>query len=73
MTARIPAFVLGGSGYVAGELLRLIAAHPGLELAAAMSDSRPGESVGDVFPHLRSAYPGTVFCSQGELAHAGNM
>jgi N-acetyl-gamma-glutamyl-phosphate reductase len=68
MTARIPAFVLGGSGYVAGELLRLIAAHPGLELAAAMSDSRPGESVGDVFPHLRSAYPGTVFCSQGELA-----
>ena len=28
-----PAVVLGGTGYVAGELLRLIAGHPRLELA----------------------------------------
>jgi len=29
---KIPAIVLGGTGYVAGELLRLIAAHPSVEL-----------------------------------------
>ena len=45
MTARIPTIVLGGTGYVAGELLRLIAGHPQFELAAVMSDSQPGDSV----------------------------
>jgi len=34
--------VLGGTGYVAGELLRLLAAHPHFRLAAVMSDSQPG-------------------------------
>ena len=33
MTARVPAIILGGTGYVAGELLRLILGHPRLELA----------------------------------------
>jgi N-acetyl-gamma-glutamyl-phosphate reductase len=68
MSARVPAFVLGGSGYVAGELLRLIAAHPQLELAAALSDSRPGEPVADAFPHLRCVYPALAFASQREVA-----
>ena len=36
MSAPIPAVVLGGTGYVAGELLRLIATHPRLKLAAVM-------------------------------------
>ena len=57
----IPTIVLGGTGYVAGELLRLIAGHPDFELAAIMSDSQPGESVGKPFPHLASAYPETRF------------
>ena len=34
--ARVPTLVLGGTGYVAGELLRLIAGHPHLELVAAI-------------------------------------
>ena len=38
----MPAIVLGGTGYVAGELLRLIAGHPRLELAGILSDSQPG-------------------------------
>jgi len=38
----IPAVVLGGSGYVAGELLRLIAGHPRFALAAVLSESQPG-------------------------------
>jgi N-acetyl-gamma-glutamyl-phosphate reductase common form len=68
--ARIPAFVLGGTGYVAGELLRLIAGHPNFSLAGVLSDSQPGEPVGAAFPHLASAYPDTRFQSQQELAAA---
>ena len=45
MTPPIPTIVLGGTGYVAGELLRLVAGHPRFELAAVMSDSQPGEPV----------------------------
>jgi len=67
MTARIPTIVLGGTGYVAGELLRLIAGHPQFDLAAVMSDSQPGESVIKAFPHLASAYADTRFKSQAEI------
>jgi N-acetyl-gamma-glutamyl-phosphate reductase len=59
--------VLGGTGYVAGELLRLIAGHPALQLAAVMSDSQPGEPVAAAFPHLRNAYADTVFSSLDEI------
>jgi N-acetyl-gamma-glutamyl-phosphate reductase common form len=64
MSETIPAVVLGGTGYVAGELLRLIAGHPQMKLAAIMSDSQPGESVAKAFPHLVSAYADTRFQSQ---------
>ena len=59
----MPAIVLGGTGYVAGELLRLIAGHPNLEVAAILSDSQPGMAVATAFPHLRNAYPELKFSS----------
>lgn len=64
MTA-IPAVVLGATGYVGGELLRLIAAHPVFELAAAVSESRAGTPVGDTFPHLAAAVGDTPFAAHG--------
>lgn len=67
MSARIPAFVLGGTGYVAGELLRLLAGHPRLALAGVMSDSQSGETVARAFPHLASAYGDECFKSQEEI------
>ncbi len=67
MTERIPAIVLGGTGYVAGELLRLIAGHPHLETAAILSDSQPGAPVAAAFPHLRSAYPRLKFSGLEEI------
>lgn len=70
MSESVPAFVLGGTGYVAGELLRLIAGHPRLQLAAVLSGSQPGSSVAAAFPHLRSAYPQTRFSSLPELESA---
>ena len=67
MSERTPAFVLGGTGYVAGELLRLIAQHPRLEVAAVMSDGQPGTRVAAAFPHLASAYPALEFAELAEL------
>jgi N-acetyl-gamma-glutamyl-phosphate reductase common form len=64
MSAMTPAVVLGGTGYVAGELLRLIAGHPEFTLAGVMSDSQPGELVGKAFPHLAAVYPEELFKSQ---------
>jgi N-acetyl-gamma-glutamyl-phosphate reductase len=46
--------VAGASGYAGGELLRLIAGHPELELVAATAQASSGQRVGDVHPHLRS-------------------
>jgi N-acetyl-gamma-glutamyl-phosphate reductase common form len=67
VTQRIPAVVLGGTGYVAGELLRLIAGHPNFALAGIMSDSQPGEPVAGAFRHLAPAYPEQRFSSQAEI------
>ena len=66
-TTPTPTIVLGGTGYVAGELLRLIAGHPALALAAVLSDSQPGQRIAAAFPHLRSAYPETVFASLDDI------
>jgi N-acetyl-gamma-glutamyl-phosphate reductase len=60
---RIPAIVLGGSGYVAGEFLRLLAGHPGLELAGAVSSSQAGEAIAKTFPHLAPTFPAERFVS----------
>jgi N-acetyl-gamma-glutamyl-phosphate reductase len=60
---RVPTIVLGGTGYVAGELLRLIAGHPKLALRAIVSDSKPGERVAAAFPHLAAVYPDATFVS----------
>jgi N-acetyl-gamma-glutamyl-phosphate reductase common form len=61
--ASVPTIVLGGTGYVSGELLRLIAGHPKLALRAIVSDSKPGERVAAAFPHLAAVYPDATFAS----------
>src|SRR6202171_1086035 len=67
MNGSTPAIVLGGTGYVAGELLRLIAGHPQLEVAAILSDSQPGAPVAGAFAHLRGAYPDLKFADLDEI------
>ena len=52
--------ILGASGYVGGELLRLIAAHPQLVAARLFGESKAGQKLGSVHPHLDAAYPETV-------------
>lgn len=63
----VPALVLGGSGYVAGELLRLLAGHPVLRAAAVLSESQAGQPVEAAFPHLTGSFPGLTFASRPDL------
>jgi N-acetyl-gamma-glutamyl-phosphate reductase len=44
--------VAGASGYAGGELLRLIAGHPELDLVAATAHSQAGTPLSDVHPQL---------------------
>jgi N-acetyl-gamma-glutamyl-phosphate reductase len=46
--------VAGASGYAGGELLRLLAAHPDLDLISATAHSQAGQRLTDVHPQLVS-------------------
>jgi N-acetyl-gamma-glutamyl-phosphate reductase len=50
MGARVA--VAGGSGYAGGELLRLLAGHPDLDVAVATADSSAGQTLAQLHPHL---------------------
>jgi N-acetyl-gamma-glutamyl-phosphate reductase common form len=67
MSEAIPAVVLGGSGYVAGELLRLLALHPHFIIGGVMSDSQPGELLGKSFPHLAHLFGDSRFMSKQQI------
>lgn len=45
--------ILGASGYVGGELLRLLLAHPKVHIAQVTSESNAGKAVTTVHPNLR--------------------
>jgi N-acetyl-gamma-glutamyl-phosphate reductase len=61
MGARVA--VAGASGYAGGELLRLLAGHPDLEIGQVTADSSAGQPVGAVHAHLAGvpALAGRVF------------
>jgi N-acetyl-gamma-glutamylphosphate reductase len=65
--AAVPIVVLGGSGYVAGEALRLLAGHPRLVVAGVTSESQAGQPLAEAFPHLASSYPGVRFSGAEDL------
>ena len=49
--------ILGASGFVGGELLRLCAQHPRLRPTRLFGDSQAGAALGQVHPHVALAYP----------------
>ena len=46
------AAVAGASGYVGGELLRLLLAHPDIEIGALTAGGNAGTRLGEHHPHL---------------------
>jgi len=63
----VPTLILGGTGYVAGELLRLLAGHPHLHPFAVLSESQAGGKVETAFPHLAGCFPDLTFSDRKEL------
>jgi [amino group carrier protein]-6-phospho-L-2-aminoadipate/5-phospho-L-glutamate reductase len=55
MTERITAAVLGGSGFVGAELVRLLAQHPRVELSFVSSEQHAGKRLGQIVPGLRNS------------------
>lgn len=51
----IKAGIVGGTGYTGVELLRLLSAHPQVEIAQVTSRSDAGSRVSEVYPNLRGA------------------
>jgi N-acetyl-gamma-glutamyl-phosphate reductase len=49
--------VVGASGYTGGELLRLLAGHPYMKIAAVTSEQSAGKPVAAMFPSLASVVP----------------
>jgi N-acetyl-gamma-glutamyl-phosphate reductase len=66
VSTAIKAVVLGATGYVGGELLRLLAGHPELQFAAAVSASCEGQAIAKTFPHLAAAYSEAEFCGYSD-------
>ncbi len=56
----INVLILGASGYVGGELLRLLDGHPNLRPRHFVGDSKAGEPVAAVHPHLALAYDARI-------------
>ncbi|WP_427017077.1 N-acetyl-gamma-glutamyl-phosphate reductase [Pseudarthrobacter sp. P1] len=46
--------VSGASGYAGGEVLRLLASHPGVSIGAITAHSNAGSRLGELQPHLHS-------------------
>ncbi len=52
MSTAVRVAILGASGYAGGELIRLVDAHPTLEVTHLGAHSRAGARLGEVHPHL---------------------
>ena len=51
--------ILGASGYVGGEVLRLLAVHPKLRATKLFGESKAGRPVAETHPHLAPVYAGS--------------
>jgi N-acetyl-gamma-glutamyl-phosphate reductase len=63
--------VAGASGYAGTELLRLLAAHPVLEVAVATAERHEGEALAERVPALAAAYPAMRYAPTTPAALAG--
>ncbi len=50
--AKIRIGVIGASGYTGGDLVRLAARHPAIDIAVLTAGSHAGKAMAEVFPHL---------------------
>ncbi|MEM7196686.1 MAG: N-acetyl-gamma-glutamyl-phosphate reductase, partial [Pseudomonadota bacterium] len=68
----IRAAIVGGSGYGGGELLRLLLAHPYVEITQVTSERFAGKPVSRVHPNLRKTC-NLKFCTIDELGECDHL
>ena len=61
--------IVGVTGYGGGELARLLARHPGVEVTQVISDSSAGKPLASAFPGLAGTKLGKLICEKkgGEI------
>ena len=64
--------IVGGTGYTGVELLRLLAQHPHVNIAAITSRSEAGVKVCDMYPNLRGHYDTLAF-SEPDARQLGEL
>jgi N-acetyl-gamma-glutamyl-phosphate/LysW-gamma-L-alpha-aminoadipyl-6-phosphate reductase len=57
MMAQLRVTVLGGSGYIGGELVRILLGHPKVQLGQIVARRAAGQPLGSVHPNLRGMTP----------------
>ena len=48
--------IIGATGYVGIEIVRLLQAHPGVNITSVVSQSFTGKKISDVYPNLRNVF-----------------
>ena len=61
MEKQIPVGIIGASGYVGAELMRLLAHHDGFDVRFVTGDTQAGQPVADLYPHLAAIGTGLEF------------
>ncbi len=53
-TSKVRVAIIGASGYVGSELVRVLVQHPNVEIAALFADRNAGFSMSEIYPHFES-------------------
>ena len=51
-TTKLKIAIFGASGYTGAEAIRIALGHPNVEIVALTGESKAGQSIGTVYPHL---------------------
>lgn len=60
MSTKLRAAIIGATGYGGVELIRLLLAHPHVEITSVISSSSAGTPIADGYPHLNEIMVGTL-------------
>lgn len=67
------ATILGATGYSGGELLRLLAGHPAIDVLAVAGGTRAGAPAEEALPHLAGTAPANVVTLEEGLATGADV
>ena len=70
MSNLLATYIIGGSGYVSGELVRLTLGHPELKLMGVVSSTKQSQAIETSFPHLKPILTGLSFIDLDNLLNS---